>query len=88
MASNIATHVDPIHGVTIATLPAITSLAASLGAARPSAGVVKSALDRAGFVTNVSAPDELAMKAALEFAGQWPSIFTALHFNWILEHNR
>ncbi|KAI0371722.1 tryptophan synthase beta subunit-like PLP-dependent enzyme [Pilatotrama ljubarskyi] len=56
------------HDVTVAHLSCLTSRATSLGASRPSAAVVKKALQRQGGVRSVCVPDEMAMQAALNFA--------------------
>ena len=59
------------HDVTLAHLSTLTSKATSLGASSPSAAVVKKALERKGGVKSVCIPDELAMQAAIRFAGQY-----------------
>lgn len=60
------------YDVTVAHLPALTSRATSLGASSPAAGAVRMALDREGDVQSVCVDDELAMQAALLFAGMFP----------------
>ena len=60
------------YDVTVANLPALTSRATSLGASSPAAGTVRMALDRKGDVKSVCVDDELAMQAALLFAGMLP----------------
>ncbi|CDO70686.1 hypothetical protein BN946_scf184798.g1 [Trametes cinnabarina] len=57
------------HDVAVAHLSALTSKATSLGASSPSPAVVKKALERKGGVKSVCVPDEMAMQAALNFAG-------------------
>lgn len=58
------------HDIDIVHLAQLKSLATSLGATSPAAGVVKMALSRPGPVRCVSMPDEVAMQAALHFAGK------------------
>ncbi|KDQ14479.1 hypothetical protein BOTBODRAFT_32610 [Botryobasidium botryosum FD-172 SS1] len=70
LPEGVVESVDPTHGVKLATLPSITSRASSLGAISPSAGVVKIALERSGPVKCVSIADEVAMRAAAEFADE------------------
>lgn len=57
------------HNVRLAHLTKLKSRASSLGASLPSAGVIKMALERKGGVKCVCGPDELAMQAAVSFAG-------------------
>ncbi|KLO10569.1 tryptophan synthase beta subunit-like PLP-dependent enzyme [Schizopora paradoxa] len=59
---------DEKHGVAIAHLSKIESLASSLGASSPSAGVVKMALEREGRSVCVTVPDELSMQSTRLFA--------------------
>jgi L-serine/L-threonine ammonia-lyase len=61
---------DESNQLTLASIPAIKSRAASLGATSPAGGVVRLALDRSTPVVCVSVPDELSMQAALGFAGE------------------
>lgn len=58
------------HGVVLAHLSKLTSLALCLGATSPSPAVVKMALTRKGGVKSVHIPDEIAIQAALQFAGK------------------
>ena len=60
---------DEKHGIAIAHLDKIESLASSLGASSPSAGVVKMALEREGRSICVTVQDELSMQATRSFAG-------------------
>lgn len=60
---------DSTHGVMIARLKDLASAASSLGAHSPSPGVVSMALRHPGGVHCVSVADEMAMQAALLFAG-------------------
>ncbi|KAI0060883.1 tryptophan synthase beta subunit-like PLP-dependent enzyme [Artomyces pyxidatus] len=59
---------DTEHGVKIAHVHKLTSLATSLGASEPSPGVVKMALERKGNIVCATIPDELCMQAARSFA--------------------
>jgi L-serine/L-threonine ammonia-lyase len=61
---------DVNHGVIISHLARLDSRAKCLGASSPAAGVVKMALDRQGTVKCVCVPDEMSMRAAVEFAGK------------------
>ncbi|KAF8575537.1 tryptophan synthase beta subunit-like PLP-dependent enzyme [Ramaria rubella] len=56
------------YSIDLVRLPAITSVASSLGASSPSAGAVKMALQRKGDVSCVLVPDSLSMQTALTFA--------------------
>jgi len=73
LPDDVTSSVSSAHDVTIAHLPAITSRASSLGARSPAPGVVRLGLDRKkstkGGLTVVNVPDELAMRAAVDFAG-------------------
>lgn len=60
---------DEINEVHVVQIPAITSVASSLGASIPAPGAVKMALQRKGGVQCVLVPDALSMKTALSFAG-------------------
>lgn len=60
---------DETNGVHVVHLPAITSVASSLGASSPAPGAVKMALQRRGSVHCVLVPDALSMQTALSFAG-------------------
>lgn len=61
---------DDEYGLTLAFFHRFSSRASgSLGASSPSPGVVKMALERKGGVKCVTIPDELAMQAAMDFAG-------------------
>ena len=62
---------DPKYNIKLAHLTKLSSRASSLGASIPSAGVIKMALERKGGVKCVCGPDELAMQAALSFAGEY-----------------
>ena len=70
----ITTEVSAKYGVTIATLPVLTSCITSLGTTTPSGTAVKLAVQRRasgrGGLTCVTIPDELSMEACLEFAGE------------------
>lgn len=57
------------HHIVIAEVR-ITSKASSLAATSPSASVVKGGLQRAGSITCVRIPDEMAMHTTLMFAGK------------------
>ncbi len=57
------------HDVHIAHLSSLPSKATSLGASSPSAAIVKKALERKGGIRSVCIPDEMAMQAAINFAG-------------------
>ncbi|KAF8514045.1 tryptophan synthase beta subunit-like PLP-dependent enzyme [Gautieria morchelliformis] len=59
---------DETNGVHVLRLPAITSVASSLGASSPSPGAVKMAIERKGNVHCVLVPDALSMQTALTFA--------------------
>jgi L-serine/L-threonine ammonia-lyase len=63
------TSYDETNRVNIVQLPAITSVASSLGASSPSPGAVKMAIERKGKVHCVLVPDALSMQTALTFAG-------------------
>lgn len=65
----ITEETDEKHSVAIAHLDKIESLASSLGASSPSAGVVKMALERKGRSICVTVPDELSMQSTCLFAG-------------------
>ena len=56
--------------VNLVRLPAIESVASSLGASSAAAGAVKKGLERKGGVRCVLVPDGLAMQTAISFAGQ------------------
>lgn len=74
LPAGVTSAVSSQHGVTVATLSAVTTLATSLAASSSASGVVKMAVDRRangrGGPTCVTVPDELSMSAALEFAGK------------------
>ncbi|KAJ7063083.1 tryptophan synthase beta subunit-like PLP-dependent enzyme [Mycena amicta] len=59
---------DEAHNVQLAHFDSFSSIASSLAASQPAAGVVKLALERVGPVICVSVPDELSMQAACRFA--------------------
>ncbi|EGO03864.1 hypothetical protein SERLA73DRAFT_69687 [Serpula lacrymans var. lacrymans S7.3] len=59
---------DKQHDVLLACMHELTSLATSLGATSPSAGVVRMALNRPGGLKCVCVPDEMSMWAAKTFA--------------------
>jgi L-serine/L-threonine ammonia-lyase len=62
-----------------------TSIASSLGASVPAAGVVKMALEREGPVHCITVPDEIAMEALLYFVGEAEFIYvtTPLLIVWL-----
>lgn len=60
---------DETNGVHLTQLPAITSVASSLGALSPSPGAVKMAVQRKDNLLCVLVPDILSMQTALMFAG-------------------
>jgi L-serine/L-threonine ammonia-lyase len=68
LSEDVSTHTGE-GNVEYVHLHRLNSLASSLGASSPSAGVVKQALDWPGGVKCVSVPDEFSMQAAVLFAG-------------------
>ncbi|KAF8507316.1 tryptophan synthase beta subunit-like PLP-dependent enzyme [Hysterangium stoloniferum] len=68
LAEGATTSYNEKHSVELVSLPAITSVASSLGASSPSAGAVKMALERKGGVICALVPDALSMQTALTFA--------------------
>jgi len=68
LVEGVMTFYNEKHSVELVSLPAITSVASSLGASSPSAGAVKMALQRKGDIICALVPDALSMQTALAFA--------------------
>lgn len=80
LPSGVTLFHDDEYEVGIARLPAITSVASSLGASSTAPGAVKMALQREGGVRCVCVPDGLSMQAGLAFAGSDFRIFSMKNY--------